>query len=205
MKAVLCIFLVTTCYSVVYGQTEPLAKYIKISGGGIGDSPGYFIAVEGSGNFIQKNEYCSKHLQLGGEIYFQNGASNPEVENPDPRNFSQTFFYHESLVGLNGKVNFFPFQKKLLKGLNISIGVGAAYYTSSKEGRAVLEEYDINVSRRMSELRFENKALMGYRISVGYDIFIIKKFLLAGVRYDISNYNNGDYYYVLGGKIGFAF
>ncbi|MGN6492076.1 MAG: hypothetical protein ACTHLE_08795 [Agriterribacter sp.] len=205
MKAVLCIFLITTCYSVVYGQTEPLAKYIKISGGGSGDMPGYFIAVEGSGNFIQKNEYCSKHLQFGGEIYFQNGVSNPEVENPDPRNFSQTFFYHESLAGLNAKVNFFPFQKKLLKGLNISMGIGAAYYSLSKEGRVVLEEYDINVSRRMSELRFEKKALLGYIISVCYYIFIVKKFLLVGIRYDIANYNNGDYNYMLGGKIGICF
>ena len=60
-------------------------------------------------------------------------------------------------------------------------------------------------SRRMSELRFENSFLAGYTISLGYDFYLIKDKLLLGARYDLANYNNGDYNSMLGGKVGFAF
>ena len=202
------IFLISNFQTKLYSQTAPLKKYIKISGGnvlfGTGDVSGYGVAIEGVGNFIRKNNYLSRHLQVGGEIYFQSGVSNPVVENPEPNEYPGKTFRHSSLVGLNAKANFYPF-KKTLRGLNISLAMGAAYYNASSEGRSVYEQYLPEVSRRMSELRFDNRVLLGYIVSLGYDFTIVKDILQLGIHYDLANYNNGDFNNALCGKMGFRF
>ncbi|MCC6287081.1 MAG: hypothetical protein IT249_04285 [Chitinophagaceae bacterium] len=191
-----------------YCQENSPIKYIKVSGGrvsfGTGDVPGYGIYIEGCGNFIKNSGYLSDHIQLGGEIYFQSGVKNPKVRNPEPLAFFNYSFRHYSLTGLNGKAIFFPFRKKL-SGLNISIGAGIAYQNYSYETRAELIQYTNDLAMRMSELGYENRFLLGYTISLGYDFFLISNKLLLGARYDLVNYNNGDFNYMLGGKIGFAF
>lgn len=189
-------------------QTPSTGSYIKVSGGrmlfGTGDIDGFGIHVEGSGNLIKKNKYLLNHLQIGGELCFENAANNPTVINPTPDDFKNEIGFQQiSMTSLNGKITFYPFNK-IVTGFNISISGGASYYYFSYEGRAVREEYTPTLSRRMSELRFENKFMWGYRISVGYDFFVKKK-ILFGPRYDFCNYTNGDFNYFLGGRIGYRF
>ena len=203
----ICLFLLATPYC--QSQIEANAAYIKLSGGsvlfGTGDIPGFGIYVEGSGNVFKKNKYLSKHLQTGMELYFESGVKNPTVINPTPDEFSHDpFFNHISQIGIDFKSTFYPF-RKFLKGINIGIGAGCIFSFNSYEGRAVREVYTSTLSRRMSELRFENRFLLGYRISVGYDVFIMKGQLLVGVRTDLANLNNGDYNQLIGAKIGYRF
>ena len=91
-----------------------------------------------------------------------------------------------------------------ISGGKVGFG-GVAFQNYSYESRAELMQYTSVFSRRMSELRFENSFLAGYTISLGYDFYLIKDKLLLGARYDLANYNNGDYNSMLGGKVGFAF
>lgn len=208
MKTLLLFFIASFCCTVSFSQTPAVSKYLKISGGsvlfGTGDVPGYGIYIEGCGNFLTKNNYLSKHIQLGGELFFQSGVDNPKVRNPDMSEFFKLTFKHYSLAGLNGKVNFYPF-KRIVRGLNISVAVSAAYQNYSREVRAELRQLTDDFSMRMSELTYDNRFLLGYIISVGYDFFILRDKLLLGARYDFVNYNNGDFNAMLGGKIGFVF
>lgn len=208
MKPLFSFIIFFNCLSSAYSQNTPVSKYIKLSGGyivfGTGDVPGYGISVEATGNFIKKNDYLNKHFQLGGEIFFQTGVKNPKVVDPNPGDFYGKSFRHYSLGGLNAKFNFYLF-RSFLKGLNISLAGGLAYQNYSAEARAEIIEYSPTFSRRMSELRFENTLLLGYTISVGYDVYIVQDKLFIGPRIDLANYNNGDFNSLLGGKIGFLF
>ncbi len=201
-----CLFLALQNHS--YSQIQAGAKYLKLSGGrvifGTGDIGGFGVYVEGSGNPFKKIRYLAEHLQVGAELYFENGVKNPKVENPTGDEFSRRDFSHISLTGLNIKSTFYPF-RKAIKGLNVSLGAGAAYYYFSYEGAAVREVYSPTVSRRMSELRFENKFVLGYRISAGYDVFMLKGVFLAGIRLDFVNFNNGDFNSLAAAKIGYRF
>lgn len=209
MRQLSCICLFLFFQVTLRAQYGTNSRYLKLSGGsvlfGTGDVPGFGVYIEGSGNFFRRSQYLSKHLQIGAELYFENGVKRPTIENPAPAQFqTDPFFKHISLSGLTIKSTFYPFIN-FLRGTNIGIGAGAAYYCYSYEARAVREVYTPTLSRRMSELRFENRFLVDYRLSAGYDFFIVRQIFLAGVRVDLVNYNNGDFNSLIGAKVGYRF
>ncbi len=64
--------------------------------------------------------------------------------------------------------------------------------------------YSSTVIRRMSELEFDNKIILGYRITIGYE-FKISHRVAAGFRLDFASYNNGDINTLVAGKLGYSF
>lgn len=182
-------------------------NYIKLSTGrvlfGTGDAAGFSINLEYSRNVIKVPKSLLNRLLIGSEFSFENGVKNPVINNPTAEEFIRTSFNHVSNSILSGKITYYPF-KNLFKGFNISIGPSIGYTFFSFERRAERVTYAPGLTRRMSELGFDNRVILGYRITSGYEFQISQK-LLAGFRLDFSNYNNGDINTLAALKCGFNF
>lgn len=181
--------------------------FLKLSAGrvlfGTGDVAGFSVNIEGSKNIIKTPKILLAKLLIGAEFSFENGVKNPVVDNPTNEEFINRSFYHISNSILSFKLTYYPF-KSFFRGFNISIGPSLGYMFSSFEKRAERVVISPTMTQRMSQLGFDNRVIIGYRITTGYE-FRISKRIFAGFRLDFSNYNNGDINSLLSGKIGCAF
>lgn len=184
-------------------------KELSLSAGrvlfGTGDVPGYSINVELSKSILKQPKNIFAKLLLGAELSFETGVKNPKVINPTrPEFFSNTFNHvSNSLIAL--KLTYFPFTNRLLRPINISVGPALGYTYQSTEQQAVLI-YDslFRANVRRSYLDYHNSVIVGYRVSLGLTYYL-KSNLFTGLRFDFSNYNNGDINTLAAAKIGFSF
>ena len=172
---------------------------------GTGDVPGYSINVELSKSILKKPAAIAARLRLGAELNFETGVKNPKVINPTRPEFFSNTFYHVSNSLVTVKLTYFPFTNRLLRAINISAGPAFGYTYQSTERRAVLI-YDslFQANVRRSYLDYHNSVIVGYRVSVGLTYYL-KPNLFTGLRFDFSNYNNGDINTLAAAKIGFSF
>lgn len=164
--------------------------YLKLSSGriifGTGDIVGPGVSIEGGKNLIRKPKRFLQKLYIGSEFSFQFATSQPKVENPTPADFLYRMFNHQSLFALNTKLTYHPFGK-VLRGFYLSGGPTVAYTAKSYERSAELAVYTPVLSRRISELKFENEFLVGYLVSPGYEFEVAKNWMV-GLRFDLINY-----------------
>jgi hypothetical protein len=78
---------------------------------------------------------------------------------------------------------------------------GYSYFSRELKASAVFDGTQIN---RVSTLTFQNEFTTGYRINVGYDVFVYKNYYL-GLRADFSNNNSADINTLAAIKIGKSF
>jgi hypothetical protein len=196
--------LISTC---ALSQQRNYKNSIKLSSGrvlfGTGDVVGFSVNIEYAKDIVKLPKLFLSKLLIGSEFSFENGAKNPVVENPTAGEFFSSSFNHISNSVLSAKITYYPFPR-LLNGFNVSIGPSVAYHFHSYEAGAQFEVYSPTISRRMSELRFENAVMIGYRITTGYELQIAKR-LITGFRLDFSNYNNGDINTLAALKMGYRF
>ena len=184
-------------------------KQLSLSGGrvlfGTGDVPGYSINVELSKSILREPKNIFSKLSVGTELSFETGVKNPKVIDPTFPEFLSKTFNHVSNSLVTVKLTYFPFANHLLRPINISIGPAFGYTYQSTEQRAVLiydSLFQNNVRR--SYLDFHNSVIVGYRVSMGLTYYL-KTNLFTGLRFDFSNYNNGDINTLVAVKIGFSF
>ena len=181
-------------FSVANGQNTKKNKVAKFSAGriafGTGDIFGYSISSELSKNY-------TTHFQIGIEATIENGIGQPD--------FSDMYsaFNQVSNFCLTPKLSYFPFNKTI-KGFNIGVGPTLGYQFKTEESQwTILYDNNGNPYLRRSILKYTNKFIVGYRVSINYE-FIFKKGFLLGLRSDFSNYNNGDINTLIGIKGGFV-
>lgn len=187
--------LLVIMFAIQNGNTQVVAKnrYTKFTVGrvafGTGDIFGYSFSTE-----LSKD--LNKHINIGAEATIENGKVQPTFLNVF-RTFNQV-----SNIAITPKLNYYPFKKI---GFNVGIGPTIGYQINSKESQYTIL-YDVNGNPywRRSILQYNNNLFVGYRVSLNYDVFFKKGFVL-GVRSDFSNYNNGDINNLLALKAGFRF
>lgn len=208
MKVIFSFLIVCVTSFPCFSQNKnPNNSYIKFSAGrilfGTGDISGFSINIEGSKNIIKTPKTFLGRLLIGVEFSFENGVKNPVIENPTIQEFINKSFAQVSNSIISGKISYYPF-RSLFNGFNISAGlsIGYSYATFERSAARVLlypGEY-----RRKSELRFDNRLILGYRITTGYE-FKINRRVQAGFRLDFANYNNGDINTLAALKVGYNF
>ncbi len=177
--------------------------YLKLSGGhvsfGSGDFLGYSILMEVSKNLIKNPSPGINKLLLGGELIFENGVNNPVVHNPTLSQFFTTF-YHVSSSNLWAKLSYHPFGK-IAGAFNVQVGPTIGYSKRSMESGAMRTVDIMGRATRYSVLSYDNGVTYGYRISTGLE-FALSRSLLAGLRIDFANNNEGEINTMLGARFG---
>ncbi|HEY9361913.1 MAG TPA: hypothetical protein VIQ00_01530 [Chitinophagaceae bacterium] len=191
-----------------FSQNQKLInRYISFSAGrvlfGTGDVAGFSINIEGSKNIIKAPKKLLSRLLVGAEFSFENGVKNPVIENPTDQEFIRISFQQISNSILTGKISYFPFNS-LFNGFNISLGASAGYSFHSFEKSARRFNISPTESERQSTLTFDNRFIIGYRISTGYD-FKLSPHIFSRIRLDFANYTNGDINTLAGAGIGYIF
>lgn len=204
MKKIVLLVVLIISYSVSIGQTKPAKDYyLKLSGGrvsfGTGDFFGYSASFEGTMNVTKKPSFALAKFLVGAELIFESGTKNPVIENPTTAEFFAKTYHHTSNILLWAKGSYYPF-KKVVSGFNIQVGPTIGYSQRSKEVKATLIT-DALGSQRRSTLSFDNGITYGYRISTGIEFNLSKK-LLAGLRIDFGNNNDGEANTLAGVKLG---
>ena len=182
---------------------NPNYRYLKISFNrgyfGTGDPLSYGINAEYSVRLNRHNNSYLKHLQLGGELGFGLGLTKPALitytEFPSP-----DFFQHVSTAFLEAKLTYYPISSTFLKGLHVAVGPIGGYYADTQENFGITTPLPDGIYRRLSALRYNDYAYLGYRVTVGYEYYF--KTWLIGARLDFSNDTEGDTYTTYGAKIG---
>lgn len=194
MKFLLTILLVVLSVISFSQNRNANRYYVQISSGrvlfGTGDVVGFSINIEGSKNIISHPKRLLNKLLVGAELSFENGTKKPVIDNPTPEEFISKSFNHISNSIISGKITYYPFSS-LFRGFNISIGPSVGHTFHSSEKRAERVTYSPTLIRRMSDLKFENGIILGYRITSGYE-FKVSQRISAGFRLDFANYDNGD-------------
>ena len=180
---------------------------LSLSGGnfmiGHGYVSGIWTSVEGSKVIYSNKKRARNKLAVNGELYFENGADKATILNPTWEQFISDQYFHESNTGISAKIGYYPFGG-FLQGLHIAAGPLLAYSIRTYEKRAEIIQYSPTIAIRMSELGSDNKLLGGYRVTVGYDLYL-RKHWLAGIRADFMQYHSRDLNSLLGLKAGYRF
>ncbi len=174
-------------------NTNTKKQLLSITGGrvafGTGDILGLGIGVT-YGRELNNNKNKLSKLIFETEVIFENGSITPKIENITIQDFNKPGFRHSTNVILNPKITWHPATNKYLNGLYLSLGPTLGYTWQSREKKATMQ-FDGIQSNRVILLDYKNKFIGGYRINLGYDIELVKKYFF-GVRVDFSNNNLAD-------------
>jgi hypothetical protein len=182
-----------TTLTVFSQDTAPSRYYLKLSGGllsfGTGDVQGYSVQLEVAKNMLRRSRSALQQLLLGIELGHENGVRTAKAINPSVDEFLIERFYQVANTTLHPKLSYYPF-KSLLKGFHLAVGPILAYSIQSKErGASVIPNGSGSI--RYTILESDKGLLIGYRIGPGFELAITKQ-IVAGVRVDLANYDNGD-------------
>ncbi|HOZ85125.1 MAG TPA: hypothetical protein PK191_06525 [Niabella sp.] len=172
---------------------------------GTGDFFGYGIGTSFNKNVINRPRMGLSKLNLGGELFFENGTSEPKIVNTTEEDvlFREPFFYHVSGSTLWFNAAYYPLNK-IIPGIHIALGPTLAYWRRSQERAAgVVINKNTSIPYRESILLFDNGVTIGYRISAGIDFKISKK-IFTGARIDFSSNKKAEINSSLGLSLGYS-
>jgi len=113
-------------------------------------------------------------------------------------------YYSTTNIVFTPKLTYYPFNNTLVKGINFTGGLSIGYTSQQKEFRASrITDPNSSSSIRASYLKYLNEAILGYRITAGYEYWLKK--ILLGARLDFHSYTNGDINTFYGLKTGIRF